>query len=65
MKQNSTLCYIAAALFYINAILKITGSGGFSSGVIWLCLGSAFLCLGAAAAKKNNSTDKDKDSEQK
>ncbi len=63
MNKNSTLCYAAAALFFISAILKIATSG-FSSGIIWLCLGSAFLCLGAASANKNNPNDPNSDTNQ-
>lgn len=60
MKDEKTIYYLASALFFVVAIMKISDSG-FSSGIIWLCLGSAFLCLGANAShsKKDKSEDED------
>ena len=53
------LYYIASILFYIVAIIKFFDSGT-SSGVVWLCLGSAFLCFGASAqSKKEKQHDED------
>ena len=45
-KKTIHLYYLASVLFYIVAITKFF-STGFSSGVVWLCLGSAFLCIGS------------------
>ena len=58
-KTTVTLYYIVSLLFYITAIIKFFNTG-FSSGVVWLCLGSAFLCLGGSAQSKNKKPD-DKD----
>lgn len=55
-KTTMILYYLASVLFYIMAITKFFNSG-FSSGVIWLCLGSACLCFGASAQSKNNRSD--------
>lgn len=52
-KTTSTLYYWVSVLFYVNAVIKFSSSG-FSSGVIWLCLGSAFLCIGANNYSKTN-----------
>lgn len=62
-KTTVTLYYLASLLFYIVAIIKFFNTG-FSSGVIWLCLGSAFLCFGGSAQSKNKRSD-DKDTSDK
>lgn len=51
MKSATTLYYVASVCFYILAITKFLQSG-FSSGVIWFCLGSAFFCFAVAKQKK-------------
>ena len=53
-KTMVTSYYIASVLFYIVAIINFSDTG-FSSGVIWLCLGSAFLCLGGVLRVKIKS----------
>ena len=60
MNKNTlvTLYYLVSVIFYIVAITKFINSG-FSSGVIWLCLGSAFLCFGASAQSMNKKSDED------
>lgn len=58
-KTIITLYYLASVLFYIVAISKFFNTGS-SSGVVWLCLGSAFLCFGSNAQSKNKrSNDED------
>lgn len=47
IKKTKALYYLAAASFYIVAIIKFVADGS-SSGVVWLCLGSAFLCFGSS-----------------
>lgn len=60
-KQTATLYYLASALFYVKAILNLTDSG-FTTGIVWFCLGSACLCLaGAAKNGKNGSDEKNQD----
>ena len=63
-KTTVTLYYLASVLFYIVAITKFINSG-FSSGVIWLCLGSACLCFGASAQSKNKRSDDEDTSNKK
>ena len=60
-KKYSILFFIASILFYIAAIISFT-NGNNSMVVVWLCLGSAYLCLGSTHKKKedNNANTKDK-----
>ena len=53
-KITVILYYSAALLFYIVAAIQFFDSG-FSSGVVWVCLGSAFLCFGSAAQTRNKN----------
>lgn len=59
-KKTIVLLFLASAIFYAVAVIKMIGVD-FSSGVIWLCLGSAFLCIGAGklnqGKSKTNKTD--------
>lgn len=55
-KTTSNLYYVASVLFYIAAIIKFFNNG-VSSGVVWLCLGSAFLCFGSSTRNKNKNAD--------
>ena len=54
-KIPTILCFAAALLFYIAAAVSHFISGT-SMTVVWICLGSAFLCLGAV---QKNKLDKD------
>ncbi len=51
-KTSYILYFLASAALYAVAIIKMF-TVDFSSGVIWFCLGSAFLCLGAAMLNQN------------
>lgn len=57
-KVNGTLFYVAAVLFYLAAIVHFA-SADRSQGVIWLALGSTFLCLGSLNAKKAKESKND------
>ena len=57
-KTTVTLYYIVSLLFYITAIIKFFNTG-FSSGVVWFCLGSAFLCIGESVKRKNKNSDEE------
>lgn len=58
-KTSVTLYYLILIIFYIVAIIKFLGFDS-SSSVIWLCLGSAFLCFGANnCIKKDEPYDED------
>ena len=43
--------------FHLAAILNIFGGNDTSMGIVWLCLGSTFLCLGPLYLKKNKEND--------
>ena len=63
MNREKLCCilYFVASLFlYVAAILGFTG-GEKTMGVIYLCLGSAMLCLGAAKLNKYNKDKKNAD----
>ena len=60
-KFTSLLYYIAACCFYIVAAIKFFGDGDSNSGVVWLSLGSAMLCLGTVWFKKTKTDNSDKE----
>ena len=67
-KNNKTaiIDYIASFVCYICAIIWFCGSSS-SSGIMWLCIGSANLCLGSAwliRSRDRNSQTKDENSEE-
>lgn len=54
----SILHFISSLFCYIAAIINFINNGGF--GVLYLCLGSTFLCLGAVWLNiYKNKQDKD------
>lgn len=55
---NKSLYYLTCVLFYIVAIINFFNSDT-TTGVVWLCLGSTFLCLGTSSKQKNNENDDD------
>ncbi|MBR1811785.1 MAG: hypothetical protein IJ766_09140 [Clostridia bacterium] len=63
-KISAIAYYVAALCFYIVALTKGFNSGDTSTRVIWICLGSAMLCLGSvylSKIKKGNTSDKNKE----
>lgn len=58
-KVSGTLFYVAAVLFYLSATIHFVG-GNRSSGVVWMALGSAFLCMGSVFANKKSENDEEK-----
>lgn len=50
-KKSAVFCFIASALFFLSAILSFFSSDG-SMKIMWLSLGAAFLCIGAANLSK-------------
>ncbi len=61
-KTAAILFFIASAFFYIAAIIGFFSDGDFS--VVYLCLGSAFLCIGAAQLNQDDKdTDKKEDND--
>ena len=55
--NKSILFYIASVLFFIASAIGFTSGNESSMAIIWLCLGSSFLCLGSTHKKKENNTD--------
>ena len=51
------LFYIASVLFFIVSAIGFTSGNENSMAIVWLCLGSSFLCLGSTHKKKENNTD--------
>lgn len=65
MKKSKTpaiLCFVASLLFYIAAAVSHFTSNDTSMTVVWICLGAAFLCLGAVQKnKRDNKQDNKQD----
>ena len=55
--NKSILFYIASVLFFIASAIGFTSGNESSIAIVWLCLGSSFLCLGSTHKKKENNTD--------
>jgi len=55
---DKSLYYLTCVLFYIVAIINFFNSDT-TTGAVWLCLGSVFLCLGTSSKQKNNKNDDD------
>lgn len=50
--KKCNLFYLSGLLFFLAAALNFVTGGNHATAVVWLCLGSAFLCLGASQRKK-------------
>lgn len=58
--NKSILFYVVSALFLIASAIGLTTGNENTMAIIWLSLGSAFLCLGSTYKKKeNNKTNTD------
>lgn len=57
---NKSLYYLTCVLFCIVAIINFFNSDT-TTGIVWLCLGTAFLCLGVSSKQKNNKKDDESD----
>ena len=58
--NKSILFYVVSALFLIASAIGLTTGNENTMAIIWLvwlCLGSSFLCLGSTHKKKENNTD--------
>lgn len=62
-KITSTLLYVSASLYYLSAIINFAVGNHNSTAVLWLCLGSTFLCLGSVYSKKSEENKDSKDEE--
>ena len=58
-KKLSILYYLVAVGFFIIFTIRMLSSG-FSSSVVWLCLGVANFCLGTFYLTRNKNDDKGK-----
>lgn len=50
--KKCNLFYLSGLLFFLAAALNFVAGKDRSTAVVWLCLGSAFLCLGYSQQKK-------------
>lgn len=50
--KKCNLFYLSGLLFFLAAALNLFTGEDHSTAVVWLCLGSAFLCLGYSQQKK-------------
>ena len=50
--KKCNLFYLSGLLFFLAAVLNLVAGEDHSAPVVWLCLGSTFLCLGASQQKK-------------
>lgn len=50
--KKCNLFYLSGLLFFLAAALNFFIGENHSTAVVWLCLGSAFLCLGCSQQKK-------------
>ena len=50
--KKCNLFYLSGLLFYLAAVLNLVAGEDHSTAVVWLCLGSSFLCLGHSQQKK-------------
>ena len=51
-KTNSKRFIVVSILFYVAAVIEIFVFESRTMAIVLFCLGSAFLCLGAAERKK-------------
>lgn len=51
-KRSINLFYLSAVLFYLASIITFIVGNGNSMGIVWMCLGSAFLCFGSVNSIK-------------
>ncbi len=61
-KLTIVLCFVASLLFYVAAAVSHFTSSDTSMTVIWICLGSTFMCLGSV---QKNKLDKDEKTKEK
>ena len=50
--NKSILFYIASVLFLVASAIDFTSGNENSMAIVWLCLGSSFLCLGSIHKKR-------------
>ena len=64
-KKTIILYYACAVAFFALAASDLSAEGTRTLGIIWLCVGSTFLCLASVFKNKNkdsgDKTDKTQD----
>lgn len=60
-KVSSALFYITAVLFYLAAIINFASGNHTSTAIVWLSLGSSFLCLGSMFSNKAKKAKEDEE----
>lgn len=50
--KKCNLFYLSGLLFFLVAALNLVTGENHSTAVVWLCLGSSYLCLGYSHQKK-------------
>lgn len=55
-RKIAIIYYLAAAVCYICAVIWFCGSNT-SLGTVWLCIGSANLCLGSVWMKRSSDAE--------
>ncbi|MFQ8814343.1 MAG: hypothetical protein ACLRWB_08710 [Gallintestinimicrobium sp.] len=53
--NKSILFYVASVLFLIASAIGLMSGNENTMAIVWLSLGSAFLCLGSTHKKKENN----------
>ena len=65
LRASAILFYIVALIDYLAALSYFIGGSDTSLGVVWLCIDSTFLCLGAANTKRAKDEQNNPDEEEK
>ena len=60
-KRNSTLMYLASILFYAVAILETISGDSDTMRIVYMCLGSLWLCIASVMKLKENKDKENKD----
>lgn len=50
--KKCSLFYLGGLLLFLAAVLNLVTGENHSTAVVWLCLGSSYLCLGYSQQKK-------------
>ena len=50
--KKCSLFYLSGLLFFLAAVLNLVTGENHSTAVVWLCLGSSYLCLGYSHQKE-------------
>lgn len=59
--KSVSLNYVAAALFFLNAILTFFSKDNIVMGIMWLSIGITFFSIASMESKKSKEEDADKE----